>query len=88
MDQSAVVLDGRLPVLKLMTSVTTASAWVATTWSAGLESLRDALSEVALSCDGGRADECRVIEAITDWTKPSPNSQLAGSSVPSASTSL
>lgn len=31
---------------------------------ARLETLRDALKSVALSCDGGRVAECRVIEAI------------------------
>ena len=31
---------------------------------ARLETLRSALTEVATSCEGGRAAECRVIEAI------------------------
>ncbi len=31
---------------------------------AQLETLRDALAEVAVSCEGGRAADCRVIEAI------------------------
>ncbi|MBO9378136.1 MerR family DNA-binding protein [Sphingomonas histidinilytica] len=31
---------------------------------ARLETLRDALAEVAVSCEGGRARDCRVIEAI------------------------
>lgn len=29
-----------------------------------LAMLRDALTDIALSCDGGRAGDCRVIEAI------------------------
>lgn len=29
-----------------------------------LETLRDALADVAVSCEGGRARDCRVIEAI------------------------
>ena len=33
---------------------------------ARLGTLRDALSDVAVSCEGGRAAECRVIEAIAD----------------------
>lgn len=33
---------------------------------ARLETLRGALSEVAVSCEGGRAADCRVIEAIAD----------------------
>lgn len=37
---------------------------------ARLQSLRDALSAVAVSCDGGRAAECRIMEAIADWTMP------------------
>ena len=31
---------------------------------ARLETLRDALADVAASCEGGRAADCRVIEAI------------------------
>ena len=33
---------------------------------ARLETLRAALSDVAMSCEGGRAADCRVIEAIAD----------------------
>ena len=35
-----------------------------------LETLRDALSEVAVSCEGGRARDCRVIEAIAGTDLP------------------
>lgn len=35
-----------------------------------LEILRDALSEVAVSCEGGRARDCRVIEAIAGTDLP------------------
>ena len=44
---------------------------------AQLEALRVALSEVADSCDGGRAAECRIIEAIADWITPA-SPQRAG----------
>lgn len=37
---------------------------------ARLETLRDALSEVAVSCEGGRARDCRVIEAIAGTDLP------------------
>ena len=37
---------------------------------ARLEALRDALKGVAQSCDGGRAAECRVIEAIAGADLP------------------
>lgn len=37
---------------------------------ARLETLRDALAEVAVSCEGGRAGDCRVIEAIADAELP------------------
>lgn len=37
---------------------------------ARLETLRDALAEVAVSCEGGRAGDCRVIEAIADADLP------------------
>ena len=33
---------------------------------ARLVTLREALSDVAVSCEGGRAADCRVIEAIAD----------------------
>ncbi len=35
-----------------------------------LETLRDALSVVAVSCEGGRARDCRVIEAIAGTDLP------------------
>ena len=38
---------------------------------ARLEALRDALNGVAKSCDGGRAADCRVIEAIAGADLPS-----------------
>lgn len=37
---------------------------------ARLEALRAALGDVAVSCEGGRVDECRVIEAIADAELP------------------
>lgn len=37
---------------------------------ARLETLRDALAEVAVSCEGGRAADCRVIEAIAGADLP------------------
>ena len=37
---------------------------------ARLETLRDALADVAASCDGGRAADCRVIEAIAGAELP------------------
>jgi Cu(I)-responsive transcriptional regulator len=40
---------------------------------ARLEMLRDALAEVAVSCEGGRARDCRVIEAIAEADLPSEN---------------
>lgn len=33
---------------------------------ARLKTLREALADVAATCDGGRAADCRVIEAISD----------------------
>ena len=41
---------------------------------ARLETLRSALTEVATSCEGGRAAECRVIEAIA-------GTELAGTGI-------
>lgn len=38
---------------------------------ARLKALRDALGDVAVSCEGGRAADCRVIEAIADSELPS-----------------
>lgn len=38
---------------------------------ARLETLRDALRDVATSCEGGRAADCRVIEAIAGAGLPS-----------------
>lgn len=35
-----------------------------------LKMLRDALAEIAVSCDGGRAGDCRVIEAIAGADLP------------------
>lgn len=37
---------------------------------ARLKTLRDALAEVAVSCEGGRARDCRVIEAIAGADLP------------------
>lgn len=37
---------------------------------ARLETLRDALADVAVSCEGGRARDCRVIEAIAGAELP------------------
>ncbi|OJY65180.1 MerR family transcriptional regulator [Sphingopyxis indica] len=37
---------------------------------ARLETLRDALADVAISCEGGRAADCRVIEAIAGAELP------------------
>ena len=37
---------------------------------ARLETLRDALADVAVSCEGGRAADCRVIEAIAGAELP------------------
>lgn len=38
---------------------------------ARLKTLRDALAEVAVSCEGGRARDCKVIEAIAGTDLPS-----------------
>src|SRR3546814_11461383 len=37
---------------------------------ARLETLRDALADVAISCEGGRTADCRVIEAIAGAEPP------------------